>query len=420
MATARPNSRPIIIRRVEADHDHGHHGGAWKVAYADFMTAMMAFFLLMWIVSSATKDQLNGISDYFTPAHVSMTAKGGMGALGGTTIGPKGVLSQSNGTAARRGMTRDVPVSAVADNQPVPQMTEAETRAASASPARAPTVTPGADKMAGAAGPSATKATGADSPVRTVIKEVDPHAADDAHFHAVQQEITQAMKSSPDLAPLLDNVMFRKTPDGLEIQIVDQKGRAMFASGSAAVDGPTLKLMERLGKAISGLPNKLRISGHTDAVPYAAGSGSDNWELSSERANATRRVFLSAGVEPSRVSRISGLADTEPLVADNPRDPRNRRITVLLRYQPGSSLPADLVPGTQASATQNTGAAPAGSPRPAAAATAGAHPSPAARPATPPGRTADLGLAAPPAPQQSALQRTYSMVSLTDLSHAAD
>lgn len=400
---ARQQARPIIIRRIDENTDHGHHGGAWKVAYADFMTAMMAFFLLMWILSSASKDQLNGISDYFAPAKISMTAKGGIGALGGTTFGPKGTLSQSNGVSSPKGMQTKTAHPENANTHPLPQMTDRKAPAAAASPAAKPTVVPAKD------GQDGTATAGA---VRTVIKTVDSHAADDANFKEVQKEITASMNSTADLRPLLKNVMFEQTKDGLNIQIVDQDKRPMFTSGSARVEGATLHLMQRLAKAIAGLPNKIRISGHTDAVPYAEGANHDNWELSSERANATRRVFLSSGVASDRIARISGVADTDPLIAANPRDPRNRRITVTLAYQqppiPTASVAAE---GPHEAANS----APGGSP----AVLAPASPTEAQTGSDAPAKAAaNTDPAVPVVP--AALARTYSMISFNDLRRATD
>lgn len=412
---AREQVRPIIIRRQDGDADHGHHGGAWKVAYADFMTAMMAFFLLMWIVSSATKDQLNGISEYFTPAKVSMTAKGGLGALGGTTFGPKGVLSQSNGVSSPKGLQTKSPNPEQAETHPLPQMTDKQAPAAAATMTKTDVIVASEAQSAGkGSAPDGTKSGDA---ARTVVERVDSHAADDAHFKEVETELTEAMKSDADLKPLLKNVMFEKTKDGLNIQIVDQDKRPMFTSGSAKVDGATLALMERLGKAIAGLPNKIRIAGHTDAVPYAEGASHDNWELSSERANATRRVFLSAGVPHGRIERISGLADTDPLIPENPRDPRNRRITVTLAYQQtdagaGQGGAQSMGPSAPAKAEQ-TGEAQSGTAQPGGAPGTGG-----ADAAKAPEKSAMNGPAAEPA-AASALAQTYSLVSLNDLSRAS-
>ena len=205
---ARSNAAPVIIRRIDDVADHGHHGGAWKVAYADFMTAMMAFFLLLWIVSNATKDQLKGISDYFTPAKVSMTAKGGSGALGGTTLGPKGTMNASNGVSKPQGLHTGKPVKPSPATHPLPQITTKKAPAASSAAMKAATPVP-------------AKAA-AQAKVVTVTKLVSAHALDKARFKAVQKEIVQAMKSEKGLRPLLKNILFTQTREGLQIEVIDQ------------------------------------------------------------------------------------------------------------------------------------------------------------------------------------------------------
>ena len=383
---ARSNQQPVVIRKVENIEDGGHHGGAWKVAYADFMTAMMAFFLLLWILSTATKDQLSGIANYFTPSTVSMTSKGGTGLLSGTSFGPNGTLGASNGVATPKGLSTEKPK----DPPPAPQPAAAVVVAAAQPPA--------ANPQPPAANPAPVAKAAADA--AAVAKAA--HAADDRRFAKVETEITQAMQSAPDLRPLLKNVLFERSPDGLNIQVVDQAGKAMFPSGSAKIEGPTLTLMQGLARAVEKLPNDILISGHTDAVPYSDGASHDNWELSSNRANATRRVFVAAGVDPGRITRISGLADTDPLKPEDPLDPSNRRISVLLAYLPGQGK---AVP--QGSAQT----APKGSATAAPAATAA---SPEAAPAAP---------AAPrvaPAPvvrtiAEDPIAQQYSSISLDDL-----
>ncbi|TMV85820.1 chemotaxis protein MotB [Thioclava sp. BHET1] len=395
---ARSNAQPVIIRRIDEGHAHEAHGGAWKVAYADFMTALMAFFLLLWIVSNATKDQLKGVADYFTPAKVSMTASGGTGALGGTTIGPKGIMNASTGLAEPKAILGTEQVKPHEETHPLPQLTTRDNPAAAVTPNQSEVITPNE-----AAAQTGASADGKAAKVITVTKVISEHDQDKARFKKVEQEIEHAIQSSPDLRPLQKNVLFEQTPEGLNIQIVDQNKRPMFASGSAHLSGPALELMQRLGRAISGLPNKILIAGHTDAVPYADGAGQDNWELSSERANATRRVFTSSGVSPSRITRISGLADTEPLKPEDPLDPSNRRITVLLAYQPGAKTTGPTIeangtvtPGKVLPAADQT--TPKTGPAPAARTTAAA---------TEPMQQAQA------APDQ--LDHQYSLISLADL-----
>ena len=148
----------------------------------------------------------------------------------------------------------------------------------------------------------------------------------------------QAMQDNPDLDPLKQNVIFEQTPEGLHIQIIDQEGKPMFQSGRADMAGATNELLNNLGTALAELPNRITLAGHTDAVPFADGAQYDNWDLSSDRANATRRVFEAAGVNRDRVIRVSGMADTDLLVPENPTDPSNRRISIMVQYQDETDL----------------------------------------------------------------------------------
>ncbi|OOY15265.1 flagellar motor protein MotB [Thioclava sp. DLFJ4-1] len=381
---ARSNQAPIIVKRSDDDHESEHHGGAWKVAYADFMTAMMAFFLLMWILSVSDENQLTGIADYFAPAKISMQAPGGTGPLAGETIGPKGVLNASRANDA------------IPTNPGIGSVTDPSTEMANAS-GKSKDTTPDAtaEKLATAAQATAKASDTTDAKTAAVT----PHAVDDARFETLQTRITQAIQHVPDLRPLQQNVLFRRTPDGLNIEVVDQAGKAMFASGSAKIDGPTLKLMDQLGRALSDLPNDVLIAGHTDSVPYQKAGGTyGNWELSSDRANATRRALVTAGVAPERITRVSGLSDTDPLKPAEPRDPSNRRITVTLAY---------LHPKTDAPAPTDTA-----TPRlEANAAPAAPQPAPAVEHAAP-------EAAAPAAPSTSEQPQQYSSVALDDLRSA--
>ncbi len=330
---SRSNQAPVIIRKTEIVEDGGHHGGAWKVAYADFMTAMMAFFLLMWILSTADKNHLDGIAQYFTPSDAATQASGGLGVLDGTTIGPKGVLNASNGAASAHGLDDSGHPDAASTDPSLPLGDPTMVKPAD-QPANKPEPETKAPTTAGN-----TAASQDPAQIQAAALAI-AHAQDDKRFSEVQHEIVQAIQSAPDLQPLMKNVLFKRTPEGLTIEVVDQDGKAMFASGSAEVTGAPRDLIERLGRAIAQLPNDILISGHTDAVPYSGTGDHDNWELSSNRANATRRVFLDAGVDVHRITRISGLAATEPLNAGNPLDPSNRRISVLLAYLPAQSAAA--------------------------------------------------------------------------------
>ncbi|TDK50225.1 flagellar motor protein MotB [Antarcticimicrobium luteum] len=358
-----------IIRKVEIIEGGGHHGGAWKVAYADFMTAMMAFFLLLWILSSADEQKLRGIAEYFTNA----TMPKGSGLLDGATFGPPGTLNASRGSVVARG----VDFGEIDDPSPakweVMDVTETadpqETRKgtyegrhdhpAGGAPAEAEprqegtSVTGGAGQTPDSVAPLNAVADAAGA--RAAAQAQEMRAADGAQFDTLQTELRQAMQENPDLRPLEKNVIFERTPDGMRIQVVDQQGQPMFATGSAEMHRATMELMEKLGESLAALPNSLVISGHTDAVPFTNRKAYDNWDLSSDRANAMRRVLLGSGVDPSRITRVSGMADTELLVPEDPRDASNRRITVLLEYRkPVADLPAQAAPGDAGSSAEET------------------------------------------------------------------
>lgn len=324
------NTRPIIIKKYEVVEGGGHHGGGWKVAYADFMTAMMAFFLLMWILASADEQKLRGIAEYFTDA----TMPGGSGVLDGATLGPPGTLTASNGSVVARGSelgkiddpspaqweVRDVTPTADPKEKVLGSETGMHEHPAAADKAEE-------FKMAGD-GSDAGTAKGASD--RDAAAE---RALDDMKFKQLQNEIMQAMQDNPDLDPLKQNVIFEQTLEGLHIQIIDQKGKPMFHSGRAEMYGTTNTLLSSLGASLASLPNPVILAGHTDAVPFADSANYDNWDLSSDRANATRRVFEISGVSRDRIIRVSGMADTQLLVPKKPNDPSNRRISIVVKYQ---------------------------------------------------------------------------------------
>jgi chemotaxis protein MotB len=324
--------KAIIIKRLEDDGHHGHHGGAWKVAYADFMTAMMAFFLMLWILAASDEEKLHGLADYFTPSLSESTGRG-EGLLDGKVLGPDGVMSGSEGpdTGGKVELPsfgQENPL-AVFDSRLRDQMQPevvVEYESAPQDGADTAHKTP-AEKKA------AEQAAAEQARIEQQRQERE------ARLDALEKEVSQAIDAQPELKDFADNVRFDRTPEGLRVQIVDQEGRSMFASGSAQIEDKTRELIRIIAASIADMPHPLVISGHTDAVPYSRRAGYSNWELSADRANATRRVMIAAGVSPSRVARISGLADTEPLNAADPRAPENRRISVLLEY-PDPALPA--------------------------------------------------------------------------------
>ncbi len=314
---AEKDERPIIIKKiVEDDHDD-HHGGAWKVAYADFVTAMMAFFMVLWILSVTEEEVLVGIADYFTPTLVVQPGLGGDGPLDGTTVGEPGTLSSSNSPVN----TVAIPDISKVDPFEIPDESD---------PSEFEYEDPSLIDIGMVAQQTDEEIAQIQEELKEALREKD-----DQSFEELEQKIVQAMNEVPDLKPLIPNVIFDKTEEGLRIQIIDQAGRSMFKSGSAVVEGKTKELMQLLGTSIAKLPNPVIISGHTDAVPFANSGGErgyGNWELSADRANATRRIFLGSGIPEEQISRVSGLAATEPLVVEDPKDPKNRRISVVLKY----------------------------------------------------------------------------------------
>ena len=333
------NTQPKIFKKYEIVEGGGHHGGGWKVAYADFMTAMMAFFLLMWILASSDEQKLRGIAEYFTNA----TMPGGIGLLDGSTLGPPGTLTASNGSVVARGSE----LGKIDD--PAPARWEVRDTTTTSDPNEKKQGTHEGVHENSAAGDASDEinhaeategnpaaADASDAQKRAGVADSDTeaeHAIDQMKFKQLQNEILQAMQDNPDLDPLKQNVIFEQTPEGLHIQIIDQEGKPMFKSGRAEMAGATNTLLSNLGASLASLTNPIVLSGHTDSIRFADSSKYDNWDLSSDRANATRRVFEASGVSRDRIIRVSGMADTQLLLPDMPTDPSNRRISIMVRHQ---------------------------------------------------------------------------------------
>lgn len=269
-----------------------YHGGAWKVAYADFVTAMMAFFLLLWLLNVTTEEQKNAISNYFDPSHpkVSDTMSGAGGVLGGLSMSPQGAMATEK------------------QSMSLPQ-------------ARRKSETTKGKK----AGEARNDNTAKEKAKEELAKK------ENEKYKKTADQIKQAIAEDPDLQQLSKNIIVDMTPEGLRIQIVDEEGQAMFAKGSAQMFEKTQKLMEKLSDIINdNTENELSIRGHTDGTPYGAGASYTNWELSSDRANASRRVLLDSGFPAQRINNVVGKADTEHLLPDDPANARNRRISIIL------------------------------------------------------------------------------------------
>ncbi|MAP93758.1 MAG: motility protein MotB [Ponticaulis sp.] len=294
-------NQPVVIKKVKKVSGGGHHGGAWKVAYADFVTAMMAFFLLMWLINTTSPEQKRGIADYFAPAAVSSSTSGTGGVLGGTAISTEGARSQGSKSIIEQ-LSPETPRTISRERQEV------------------------RDKS---------------TPIQRVNLDVSDEAIQSAlaireraEFERAEQSLRQAIENLPELAELSKQLVIDQTPEGLRIQLVDQEGRSMFEPGSARPNSRAVKLLAAIAPIVDRLPNRISISGHTDGRA-TQDTVYSNWELSSDRANAARRIMSENGVLSERFARVSGKAGSEPLYPDDPDLPGNRRISiVLLREAP--------------------------------------------------------------------------------------
>jgi chemotaxis protein MotB len=325
----------VIIKKVKKGGHGGHHGGAWKVAYADFVTAMMAFFLLLWLLNVTTDVQKRGIADYFEPTITSKSNSGAGGVLGGMTVGSPGAqavpLSAPNFEPARSALRQ--PNEGDDGNEGGSSGSDADSTDSNGSPDTAADGSP----------------TSANGNKKLTDAEFQKQAADreEKRFEDAKKALEQAVQGSPELQALAKNLKIDDTPEGLRIQLVDQDKTPMFPTGSADMNDQAKKLIGLVATAIQKLPNKISISGHTDSTQYALGAKYTNWELSADRANATRREFLSDGVTAERLSRVIGQADQDPLDKGNAADPQNRRISiVLLRNAQSKAADAAATPTT--------------------------------------------------------------------------
>ncbi|MCX7514878.1 flagellar motor protein MotB [Frateuria sp. STR12] len=272
---------PIIIKRVKKQA-HGHHGGAWKVAYADFVTAMMAFFLVMWILGAGTREQKAAISEYFR--NPSMTP-------GNATVAPPGQMGPGGASdaAVQLGGAMDL-----------------------------------------SHGPGKDRHNGPSAPVSKEALEQRARAQEKARLQELMEQLHAAIQNSQALAPFKDQLLLDITSEGLRIQIVDKLNRPMFDLGSAQLKDYTRAILGELGDFINRVPNRISITGHTDDAPYADERDYSNWELSTDRANAARRALLAGGMLDGKTARVLGLAASVPLDKAHPANPINRRISIIV------------------------------------------------------------------------------------------
>ena len=285
--------RPIIYKKIKPPGPEPH-GGAWKVAYADFVTAMMAFFLLLWLLSSATQEQLNGISNYFKPIGARVGSLGSEGVFGGISASDPG---------------------------PVPKP--------SVSPQLAPTAKDTIDDK------EVEKAFTVPDLSEDLPNVTDTKADNEAkQFKAAEAAIQQALNEVPELRDLHEAVKIGITDEGLKIQLIDQDGRSMFKPGSAELNEHTRNLLLLIASVVERLPNKISLSGHTGSTPLRSNLGRKKWDLSLDRANVGRRELQNNGVPSMRFLKVVGLVDRDPLFPDDPASPGNRRIIITLLRTP--------------------------------------------------------------------------------------
>ncbi len=261
----------IVIKRIKKG-GHGAHGAAWKIAYADFVTAMMAFFLLMWLLGSTTKGDLKGISEYFqSPLQVSLSGGDGSGDSNSVVTGGGDDLTKSAGQVKRGEI-------------------EAKKHR-----------------------------------INEIVKKERVRMED------LAKVLNQAVNSNASLSQFKDQIRVEITPDGLRIQIVDDFKRPMFDIGSAHVKDYMRDILREFGKVLNEVDSKIVLTGHTDSAQYASGDKAySNWELSADRANASRRELIAGGIDPQKISRVVGLADSSLLDKSNPMNPLNRRISIIV------------------------------------------------------------------------------------------
>ena len=332
MAEAAPGSNqpPIIVIKKKKGGGHAHHGGAWKVAYADFVTAMMAFFLLLWLLNATTEEQRIGIANYFAPSVAPDSSSGSNGVMGGQTVTTDGAMVAENSTPSVT-VEIDTPPAetdgsdggAAAANAADASAAMAAAQNNSANQAASPGQQQAAQQTATAQQPDSS-----DQEAQKLLKELE-----DEQFRQAEHQLRQAIQQVPDLKTLAQNLIIDRTPEGMRIQLVDQDRISMFASGSAKMEDYTKKLLDLVAQVVARMPNKISISGHTDSTPYQSDNGYSNWELSADRANASRRELLAAGLSPDRIANVVGKADTDPLLPDDPSSPRNRRLSIVLLHE---------------------------------------------------------------------------------------
>ena len=305
----RSDKQAIVIVKRYKRGGQGHHGGAWKVAYADFVTAMMAFFLVMWLVTAVSRDQRAAIFDYFKnpsmePGKSSKPAPG-MAGPGGASTSP---INMHGGLDAPRTLQSLAPGIGAPVTPPTPPQTQPKDSPQLAQQPENPAQTE--DQLAAA---------------RKAVLAAERH-----QLESLMEELRKAVDESQALEPFKDQLLLDITPEGLRIQIVDKQNRPMFDSGSTHLKPYTVAILTELARYLNTVPNRLSLTGHTDATPYADGSGRTNWDLSADRANAARRALEAAGLSTDKTTRVVGLSSSVLFDKQDPRNPINRRISIIV------------------------------------------------------------------------------------------
>jgi chemotaxis protein MotB len=329
----------IIIKRIKKTHG-GAHGGSWKVAYADFVTAMMAFFLLLWLLSSVNEEELRAVADYFSPTTTSKSESGAGGMLGGLTIG-KGAMT-SQGSAPNIETTVPPPTIGLGGDALTDIKEGGDEGSGEGDGGNSTGKSEIINKDPNMPSPKTDPKTDMNRATKLSEAEIIKanQSLEEKQFEKAAEIIQKTISASPELSKLSKNLMIDNTPEGLRIQIVDQDGQPMFASGSAEVLPHTRQLLDSVSKVISQLPEKIAVSGHTDSKPFPGNTNYDNWDLSVDRALSTQHVLIQSGFPENRIERISGKSSTDPLNPKDPLDPKNRRITIVLlrNSAPGATL----------------------------------------------------------------------------------
>jgi chemotaxis protein MotB len=317
---AAPPPAPIIIKKIQGE-EHAAHGGAWKIALADLMTAMMAFFLLMWLLGATTEAQRKSIADYFKPTPKSRIQMGQLAGSNGV-LGGRSVLDPE-------GLPNAAMQTSLLDLQQ-PEDTEGgkdRTKGGETgeNDARMPGTDPNAENTGG------TKGT--DKDLNEDQKQQIAAEVEQKNFEQLEQEIREKLKSDTALQQLEGQVRFIRDKEGLRIEIIDKADFSMFGVGTNRLLPRAQQLIDEIAKSVVSMPNKVAVRGHTDSLPFANPEQKNNWTLSAERAETTRQLLERRGVPPERFAKIEGVADTDPFNMADPRDPRNRRISITLKYQ---------------------------------------------------------------------------------------